>query len=451
MVYLLEYNCAKRLGTSLMIAQRRIAETLASLYGRWVGLFWRRSLSGLPWFWPARAPGHHAMVEARRVVRWDFGRDHHPVRRKLAQLLVTMTWPLAVLLNLWEVRQRFGRSEPMLKRVPGALWAAIRHNILPSEYYAYGLWRPDRRMNIDNYLYGTESPRLFKVLNRRSQADQIVDKLAFYELCKTHGIPTPEVLAAFAPTGKLLDFRSGFPPYRDLFVKPRIGHGGLAHERFRWDRVLFKSNRGCQLRPEDLGDYLANRARTENLTLLVQPALSNHPDIRSESSEALATARLVTGRSIHGEVTPIFCFILFGLANKITAHSNCVTLIDVANGRFMPAPPQDSPGMSIYQYRQFGSNDACRLPDWDAALCHVKAAHKACSNFVFIGWDVAFTPDGATILEGNINWSAGTHQTLRGEPLGLTKFADILATQLGRKGTSKNIQPFDVHSRTIHD
>jgi hypothetical protein len=105
----------------------------------------------------------------------------------------------------------------------------------------------------------------------------------------------------------------------------------------------------------------------------------------------------------------------------------------------MPAPPQDSPGMSIYQYRQFGLNDACRLPDWDAALCHVKAAHKACSNFVFIGWDVAFTPDGATILEGNINWTAGTHQALRGEPLGLTKFADILATQLGRKGTSKNI------------
>ena len=237
----------------------------------------------------------------------------------------------------------------LLKRVPGALWAAIRHNILPSEYYEYGLWQPDRRMNIDNYLYSNEAARLFKVLNRRSQTDPIGDKLAFYELCKTHGIPTPEVLAAFAPTGKLMDFQSGLPPQHDLFVKARTGAGGQGAERFRWDRVLFQSNRGCRLRPEDLGGYLANRARTENLTLLVQPALSNHPDLRSESNEALATARLVTGRSIDGEVTPIFCFILFGLADKITAHSNCVTLIDVANGRLMPAPPQDSPGMSIYQ------------------------------------------------------------------------------------------------------
>ena len=104
----------------------------------------------------------------------------------------------------------------------------------------------------------------------------------------------------------------------------------------------------------------------------------------------------------------------------------------------MPAPPQDSP---VYQYRQFGSNDACILPDWDAALRHVKAAHNACFNFVFIGWDVAFTPDGAMILEGNTNWSAGTYQTLRGEPLGLTKFADILATQLSRNAPRKISDP----------
>ena len=174
---------------------------------------------------------------------------------------------------------------------------------------------------------------------------------------------------------------------------------------FRWDRIFFESNRGSRLKPEELSSYLANRAQSKNLTLLVQPALSNHPDLRSDSNGALATARLVTGRSIDGEVTPIFCFVLFGLADKITAHTNCVTLIDVATGRFMPAPPRDNPGV-MYQYRRFGANDPCVLPDWDAALRYVKSAHNACSNFVFIGWDVAFTPGGAMILEGNTNWTA---------------------------------------------
>src|SRR5262249_42765236 len=160
---------------------------------------------------------------------------------------------------------------------------------------------------------------------------------------------------------------SGVPPQHDLFVKARAGLGGSGAERFRWDGVHFQSNRGCRLRPEHLGDYLLTRARIENLALLVQPVLTNHPNIRSQSDEPLANARLVTGRSIQGEVTPIFCYMLFGKANEITAHSNCVTLIDVANGRFMPAP-QNSFAMLIYQYREFPPNDACTLPHWDIML-----------------------------------------------------------------------------------
>jgi hypothetical protein len=375
------------------------------------------------------------MVEARRMVRWHYGRDHSRARRKLAQVLVTLTWIPAALHSLWQLREWFGPRSAVVRRAPGSLWAAIRHNILPSEYYMYRLWEPNRKKNIDNYLYSNEAPRLFKLLNRQSQQlDPIPDKLAFYELCKTHGIPTPEVLAIFAPTGELMDFRLGLPPLHDLFVKPRTGVGGTGAERLQWNGILFQSDRGCRLRPGDLGGYLANRARTENLTLLVQPALSNHPGLCLKPNEPLATSRLVTGRSIYGEVLPIFSYMLWGLPNKITAHSNWVTLIDVASGGLLPAPPHEGHGMSlhqsIYQYRQFEGNDACMLPDWNSVLRHAKAAHEACCNFVFIGWDVAFTSYGAMILEGNANWGAATYQTIQGEPLGLTKFADILATHL---------------------
>jgi hypothetical protein len=84
----------------------------------------------------------------------------------------------------------------------------------------------------------------------------------------------------------------------------------------------------------------------------------------------------------------------------------------------------------MYRYRELNSNYDCTLPDWEAALQHIKVAHEACSNFVFVGWDIAFTPHGPMILEGNANWDAATYQTLRGEPLGHTKFANVLAAQL---------------------
>ena len=90
-----------------VMTEGRIAEILYTLRGRSL-FFRRRCLAGFPWFWPARPLGQHAMVEARRMVRRHFGRDHHPVHRKLAQVLVTIAWPPAVLLNLWQVREGSG-------------------------------------------------------------------------------------------------------------------------------------------------------------------------------------------------------------------------------------------------------------------------------------------------------------------------------------------------------
>src|SRR5262245_37206491 len=251
---------------------------LRSLHERLWLFFIRRCMVGFPWFWAARPPGQHVMVEVRRMVRWHFGRDHDPICRKLAQVFVAMVWPPAVLLTLWLARRWLGPREARLltiKRIPGALWTAIRHNVLPNDYFAYGLWQPDRGMNVDNYLYGNECTRLFKILNRPSQPDPIADKLVFYEMCEANGIPTPAILAAFAPGGKLMDFDSGGPPRHDLFVKASTGSSRA--ERFRWHGINFESNRGYRLKCEELSSYLADRARTENLTLIVQPVLSNHP------------------------------------------------------------------------------------------------------------------------------------------------------------------------------
>jgi glutathione synthase/RimK-type ligase-like ATP-grasp enzyme len=315
------------------------------------------------------------------------------------------------------------------KRIPEALWTAMRHNILPSEYFGYELWQPDRRVNIDSYLYCNEAARLFKVLNRPSQPDPIDDKLEFHEFCKAHALPTPAVLAAFAPTCKLLQFEAGRPPKRALFVKPRSGFGGDGTERFRWDEVAFENDRGRRLRPEDLDSYLAARARMENRTLLVQPLLSNHPDLTVDG--ALATARLVTGCPADGDVVPIFGFVYFSRFDYRRAIEpwHFEGLIDVITGQLISGPLQDSAGI-IYRQRQSGSVDARTLPDWDAALRYAKTAHRACSNFAFVAWDVALTDQGPLLLEGNATWSPGTYQHLRGEPLGHTNFAAILATRL---------------------
>jgi hypothetical protein len=413
------------------MSQGEIAGTLQTLRAGWSDFFHSRCLVGFPWFWPARPPGVPAMVAARRMARRGFGRDHHPAYRALARVLAAIVWPPAVLIQLWQLRYFCGPEAVPIKHVPGALWAAMRHNVQPGEYYAYALWQPDRKVNVDNYLYAKEGPRVFKVLNQPSQPNPIDDKLAFHELCKSHALPSPEILAAFTPAGKLLDFESGRPPERDLFVKPRVGVAAHGTEYFRWQGVVFESDRALRLKPEDLGGYLATRAQAENRTLLVQPALSNHPELHLGANVYLATTRLVTGLSADGSVIPLFAHMdvfHFGGNNQILARR--VALIDVASGQLLWAPREFAGGRRRNHRPDNNADDVPMLPYWDTILRHTKVAHQACPYFIFVGWDAAVTEQGPMLLEGNANWCADDYQRLRGEPLGLTKFADILATRL---------------------
>ena len=411
------------------MAQKGIAGSLRMLRYRWWAFFYARCLSGMPWFWPARPPGVPAMVAARRMIRRHFGRDHHPAYRVLAKLFSAIVWLPAVLIQFWELRYFHEPDAVPIKRAPGALWAAVRHNVLPGDYYGFALWQPERKLNIDSYLYSIEGPRLLKLLNRPVQPNPIDDKLAFHEMCKVHSLPSPKILAAFAPSGKLLEFETNRPPKCDLFVKPRIGSGGDGTERFRWLGGLFESSCGCALSHEELNGYLASRARIENRTLLVQPALSNHPALRISPNAPLASVRLVTGLATDGIVLPIWGLIYFPKNEQIPARYMSVALIDMESGRLM-SRPQEMWGAKRSSHQLNNSDFPCMLPDWQIARQIVKLAHFACSDFAFVGWDVAFTVRGPIILEGNAHWSASEYQRLRGEPLGHTKFADILAMWL---------------------
>jgi hypothetical protein len=138
----------------------------------------------------------------------------------------------------------------------------------------------------------------------------------------------------------------------------------------------------------------------------------------------LATARLVTGLSSGGEVLPIFgCFVYFA-GNK----DRYVTLINVANGQLLPPLELFSPSKASTEFLDF--KDLRLLPDWSAALRYSKTAHRACSDFIFIGWDLAFTEHGPMLLEGNTDWAADDYQRISGKPLGSTKFSEILERRI---------------------
>jgi len=354
------------------------------------------------------------MAEARRIVRQQFGRDHHPVCRVLAKVFTAIAWPPAVLIHIWKIRRDRGSEEVQLTRMPAAFWTALRHNVLPGEYYAYALWLPERKKNIDKYLYSNECPRLFKALNESMEPDPVSDKLAFYNLCKAYKIPSPTVFRVFIPGYKTTS-GSRLLPKQDLFVKPGSSLAGEGTERFRWNEEGYTNCCGSTMSPKELHDYLSQRAVSERRNLLVQPLLTNHPKLGQLGP--LATVRLVTGLSTRGQVTAIFGFLSLGKLGNITSQHGEIVLIDVTNGKLLAESVQVA---------------LDTLPDWGSALRYAQIAHRLCRHCAFVGWDVALTKSGPMLLEGNKNWSADEYQNISGKPLGQLSFASILEDRLKR-------------------
>ena len=209
----------------------------------------------------------------------------------------------------------------------------------------------------------------------------------------------------------------------DLFVKPRIGFAGEGSERLRWNGTTFESDRGQRIRSDLLDGYLTGRARKERRSLIVQPLLMSHPDLRFERDDTLAVARLVTGFKSEDEVLPIFGFTYFCHSIRVVGRRRYAALIDVKSGQlrsrrtFIAETDESSP---MFQ------GGASALPDWDMALRYATVAHLACSAYAFVGWDIAFTSQGPFLLEGNANWGADEYQSISGQPLGHTNFVDVL-------------------------
>ena len=70
------------------------------------------------------------------------------------------------------------------------------------------------------------------------------------------------------------------------------------------------------------------------------------------------------------------------------------------------------------------------LPMWRDVEKLSLEAHSAFSEFVVVGWDIAVTPDGPMLVEGNSGPDVNTVQRPQDAALGDSRFAELLAYHL---------------------
>lgn len=347
-----------------------------------------------------------------------------------------------VLLALWfwaragaAVRRSSGRS--LSAQLLDLLWLGLRERIDPISYYLYGLYLPQRRAEAGEYLtrYHTKNGVL-QALNhlRRApypQRTELTDKLRFAGWCERLGVRSPRVLMATDP-GLAMEAIDPASLDTDLFVKLRYGKGAKNTRLYRRVAPLrYRAPDGTTLSLEQVRETL--RVPGRKRALIVQQRLLNHPALADLAGESLLVVRVMTCLDAHGRprITDAMLRVLAKLEPgwQRRQDDEWVAAVDVGTGE-LGRLTGDMPETCTVWHDTHPVTGAAVLgrvlPHWPAVCALAMAAHRGFCDRVVVGWDIAITPDGPQIVEGNPNPDVLLIQRVHGAPIGRRPLGALL-------------------------
>lgn len=307
---------------------------------------------------------------------------------------------------------------------------ARRHDLDAQAYYMFELYRPEQFARAGGYLTRYETKNgLFKLLLHQhpdyKQKTPLDDKAGFRDFCMRNGLPHPALLG-IAQDGRLdLEPAVPTPLDQDVFVKPADSKGSRDCEVFRSVAPgRYVDGGGRALDWAALSAHLADRSREK--PLILQRLLTNHPDMAPLAGESVLAIRMITCWDRRGEaiLTHAMLRIIPKLEVKWALESELGAAVDLETGRL-----GQMTGDKVRQLLSWWDSHPVTgaqvngriVPHWAEAKRIVLAAQRATRGRYLVGWDVAITPDGPVLLEGNafpdVDFPQRTHRCGIGDSL----------------------------------
>jgi hypothetical protein len=309
---------------------------------------------------------------------------------------------------------------------------------------------------------------------RHNDRSELGDKIGFAGLCAELGIRCIPTLARIE-NGAVL-WTEGVDPRltHDFFAKRRIGKGAFGAGLYRHLPGLgHRAPSGAELATETLlADLAAHSKRAKPVpagnvklrphedraskkgALLVQPRLRNHPEIADLAEESLMVMRVITcqdsepadggAAGTEGVVVGYAMLRILGvLEPRWQTTVEFAAPVDLATGR-LGALTGDKGEMMTRRFEQHpvlpGIQVAGRvIPHFQALLAEAVAAHRACGDRFVIGWDIAITPDGPLIVEGNAHPDVEFPQQVHDQPISESPMGPVLHRGLMRLDRSAGL------------
>lgn len=306
--------------------------------------------------------------------------------------------------------QRKTRASMLLDNF--AWW--IRHGEVNRLYLAYGLDAKGARN--DAVMSNAELMGLIAQQIRRDRANGAVgilkDKHIFSCVGNALGLPTPKTIALLDPEVVEIVSTQHTGSYEaitkeldgsDGFCKPISGRQGRDAFALRIRKGSIFAN-GVAIGVSELRSLIKERS-------LLQERVVQHETLTELYSGSVNTVRLVTVRS-GSSVRPLAAVLRIGVSGTVTDNwstGGMVVHVDLALGRLKGYGVFKS-GRALLRHPETGAAfDGLELPDFSLGVEYACRFHQHLRNPYSIGWDIAFTPAGPCLIEGNTYWNANVH------------------------------------------
>jgi len=316
----------------------------------------------------------------------------------------------------------YGVSKP--RAMAGFLSLALYGSYSPTEILRLGLLDPASVIRPEQYMSGEALLAIQRRLNPASHWHLTEDKICFYRRCLSAELPTPRILGVFGEDA------AAHPDLRTIrsaeeFVSAASGHAGVVFKPADGAHgvgVLVLSvdagrYRGYDGHTYDASDLIAHSRRYSSGTWLLQERLNTHAALARLSGQPLVqTIRLVTYVEPDGSVSLLHAWLrIVGGSSAVDnfaggSTGNLVGSIDVSRGTLDHTLGVAPHGFGLVRRSRHPLTgvefDGYEVPDFAAACETARRAAAAFLPLRTVGWDVAVTDHGISLIEGNETWDA---------------------------------------------
>ena len=336
------------------------------------------------------------------------------------------------------VKRTTGKSIRIQAREMLSLW--FRQTIDPPSYYALELYRSRNMKNAGCYLTRYETKNgLLKTLNLARQSpwdkNEMGDKSFFSVCCQKFELPQAQIVGEIANGSATWTVQPELMNF-DLFCKRQRGMGAKGCLTFRFiEENKFQTQSGEIITLSELVTHVS--AESKNRPMLVQRWLKNHDGLSDLAKDSLLTIRVIT--CLNEQNQPEVCLAMLRVLAVLEPDwqhlpdGEYAAPIELVSGR-LGRLTGDSMNTSTLRYDNHPANNAIvtgrTVPDWPSIVALATRAQGAFNHRLMIGWDIALTPDGPVLLEGNTNFDVMFLQRVHDAPASNSRFGTILEHHL---------------------